>query len=162
MIWYLVTIRDALALITRAGTYSTRANTHIHTRARVSPPHTYTHTYMLTHALAGAHINPDSRVTGMCVSSSPPLHKCLPAYNRPARIRVFRMNTLSRRFPRRTRPRPSHSLARRHFIRMRCLNSNSKIAPLGFDSFPPLAPSPPRVFLNREKALRPDDLAALT
>lgn len=142
MIWYLVTIRDALALITRAGTYSTRASTHTHTYtlARPTPspiPHTYAHisTYTYTRALAGAHINPDSRVTGMCVSSSPPLHKCLPAYNRPARIRVFRMNTLSRRFPRRTRPRrPAiRSLARRRFIRMRCLNSNSKIAPLGFE-----------------------------
>lgn len=58
MIWYLVTIRDALALITRAGTYNARANTH-------SP---------------SAHINPDSSYRYLPVLLL--LHKCLSAYNR--------------------------------------------------------------------------------
>ena len=47
MIWYLVTIRDALALITRAGTYNARE-----------------------HTLASAHTLTQIRVTGIRVSSS--------------------------------------------------------------------------------------------
>jgi len=67
MIWYLVTIRDALALITRAGTYNARANTH-------SP---------------SAHINPDSSYRYLPVLHLRHhllllllLYKCLSAYNR--------------------------------------------------------------------------------
>lgn len=77
MIWYLVTIRDALALITRAGTYNAREHTH-------SQAHTLT----------------QIRVTGIHVSSS--LHKCLPAYNRLAHLRIS-YEYFIWRFPDRTR-----------------------------------------------------------
>jgi len=63
MIWYLVTIRDALALITRAGTYNARE-----------------------HTLASAHINPDSSYRYPRVLLS--LYKCLSAYNRPVHLRI--------------------------------------------------------------------------
>lgn len=83
MIWYLVTIRDALALITRAGTYNVRGHTHIH-----------------THIHSQAHTLTQIRVTGIRVSSS--LHKCLPAYNRPAHLRISYEYFISR-FPGRMR-----------------------------------------------------------
>lgn len=75
MIWYLVTIRDALALITRAGTYNARANTH-------SP---------------GAHINPDSSYRYLSSSSattSSSSTNVYPPIIGPTYIYVFRMNTL--------------------------------------------------------------------
>jgi len=81
MIWYLVTIRDALALITRAGTYNARE-------------HTHTYTYSQAHTLT------QIRVTGIRVSSS--LYKCLPAYNRPAHLRIS-YEYFIWRFPDRTR-----------------------------------------------------------